>query len=326
VSGTKRNGNTFYNEGKSKTESGVFGQSWTVDQDYMRTMGMHLVAGRNFSPTIPSDSQAVIINQTLAKQLHMKDPVGMRISNDYQTAPIIGVVEDFNFESMRGKIGGLLFHLGRSSSIVSVKLDAANAKQGLASIASVWKGFAPNQPVRYSFLDESFANMYADVDRMGRIFTSFAVLAIVIACLGLFALSAFMAEQRTKEIGIRKVLGASIAGITTLMSKDFLRLVLLAFLIAGPGVVGDEPLAPRFCLPHYHRLAGICPGGCLRLRHRPVHRKLSVDPRRHRQPGEKPAFRVKFVKRRRCPIFRACPIINNRRPARPQSSYNPVTA
>ena len=104
----------------------------------------------------------------------------------------------------------------------------------ISYVSSVWKSFSPNQPFRYTFLDESFANMYADVQRTGSIFTSFAVLAIIIACLGLFALSAFMAEQRNKEIGIRKVLGASISGITTMLSKDFVKLVLFPLLSHHP--------------------------------------------------------------------------------------------
>jgi putative ABC transport system permease protein len=234
VSGTKRNGNTFYNEGKTKEESGVFGQSWWMDNDYIKTMGMKLLAGRNLSYDIASDSQAVVINQTMANKLHMKDPVGKRIAVTWTTFNIVGVVEDFNFESMRGEIGPLVMHLGWNASTVSVRLNAADTKQGLAAITGVWKRFVPGQPIRYTFLDESFARMYDDVQRMGMIFTSCAVLAIVIACLGLFALSAFMAEQRNKEIGIRKVLGASVGGITTMLSKDFVRLVVLAIIIASP--------------------------------------------------------------------------------------------
>jgi putative ABC transport system permease protein len=107
-------------------------------------------------------------------------------------------------------------------------------KNTLQSIAATWKQFAPDQPIRYTFMDESYASMYADVQRMGHIFTTFAILAIIIACLGLFALSAFMAEQRSKEIGIRKVLGASVSGITTLLSINFIKLVALAILIASP--------------------------------------------------------------------------------------------
>jgi len=143
-------------------------------------------------------------------------------------------VEDFNFESMKDDIGGLCMRLGNSPSVVSVKVNTADMKTAVASIGAVWKSFMPNQQIRYSFLDESFANMYADVQRMQSIFTSFAVLAIIIACLGLFALSAFLAEQRSKEISIRKVLGASVTQVTSLLSKDFVKLVLIAIVIASP--------------------------------------------------------------------------------------------
>jgi putative ABC transport system permease protein len=121
-----------------------------------------------------------------------------------------------------------------NSSIISVKMKGAEAKNTIAAISAIWKNFAPSQPIRYNFLDESFAHMYSDVQRMGQIFTSFAVLAIIIACLGLFALSAFMAEQRNKEISIRKVLGASVSGITAMLSTYFIRLVFLSILIATP--------------------------------------------------------------------------------------------
>ena len=233
IAGTKRNGNTFWNEGKIKEEAGTGGQFWIVDDDYLKTMGMKIVAGRNFSFEMPSDSQAVVINQTLAKKLNLKDPVGKRITNG-TVFNIVGVVQDFNFESMRDNIGALCMHLGNSPSIVSVKINTADVKNLIPSIGAVWKKFAPAQPLRYTFLDESFANMYADVQRMGSIFTSFAILAIIIACLGLFALSAFMAEQRNKEIGIRKVLGASVSSISTMLSKEFVKLVVIAIVIASP--------------------------------------------------------------------------------------------
>jgi putative ABC transport system permease protein len=234
-SGTKRNGNTFYNEGKTKEESGVGGQFWLVDDAYIKTFGMKIIAGRNFSSQMISDSQAVVINHTMAKKLNLKDPIGKRITNGWtQPFNVVGMVEDFNFESMRDSAGPLCLHLGNSSSIVSVKINTADIKNLVPAISAIWKTFAPAQPIRYTFLDESFANMYADVQRMGRIFTSFAMLAIIIACLGLFALSAFMAEQRNKEIGIRKVLGASAGSITTMLSKDFVKLVLIAIVIASP--------------------------------------------------------------------------------------------
>ena len=196
---------------------------------------MKLVEGRNFSYNMSDDTagKTVIINQTLAKRLNLKKPVGARITNG-STFTVIGVVEDFNFDSMHDQIAPLALQFGISPSLVSVKVRGGNMKGALQSITATWKKFAPDQPVRYTFLDESYAKMYADVQRMGHIFTTFAILAISIACLGLFALSAFMAEQRSKEIGIRKVLGASVGGITTLLSLDFVKLVALAILIASP--------------------------------------------------------------------------------------------
>ena len=183
---------------------------------------------------MPTDSQGVIINQTLAKKLGLKNPVGKQIANGRSTFRVIGVVEDFNFETMRQQVGPLAMQLGNSPSIISVKVNTANMQGTMASISRVWKSLSPGQPIRYTFLDENFANMYADVQRMASIFTTFAVLAIIIACLGLFGLSAFMAEQRSKEIGIRKVLGASISSITALMSKDFVKLVVIAIVAASP--------------------------------------------------------------------------------------------
>src|SRR6201986_2960618 len=135
---------------------------------------------------------------------------------------------------MRDKVEPIVLNFGLSPSIVSVKVSGSDMKNTLADITAVWKKYSPDQPIRYTFLDEEFASMYQDVQRTGNIFTSFAVLAIIIACLGLFALSAFMAEQRSKEIGIRKVLGATVTGITTLLSVDFIKLVAIAILIASP--------------------------------------------------------------------------------------------
>jgi putative ABC transport system permease protein len=235
VAGANRNGNPFFIDGRMKLDAEVSGQLWQIDDTYLKTLGMKLVEGRNFSYNMSDDTagKTVIINQTLAKRLNLKHPIGARITNG-QTFTVIGVVEDFNFNSMHEQIAPLALHFGMSPSSVNVKVQGADLKSTLQSITATWKQFAPDQPVRYTFLDESYANMYADVTRMGNIFTTFAILAIVIACLGLFALSAFMAEQRSKEIGIRKVLGASVSGITTLLSFNFVKLVALAILIASP--------------------------------------------------------------------------------------------
>jgi putative ABC transport system permease protein len=206
-----------------------------VDYDYIKTMGMKVTEGRDFSKDMASDSAGVIINKMMASKLGLTNPIGQRITNGWETFNVIGVMENFNFESMKQDVAPLCLVLGNNTAtIISVKINAADVKNVVASVASIWKSFLPTQPIRYTFMDESFANMYADVQRMGSIFTSFAVLAVIIACLGLFALSAFMAEQRNKEISIRKVLGASVGGITAMLSKDFLKLVVVAIVIASP--------------------------------------------------------------------------------------------
>lgn len=238
ITGTKRNGNTFYKEGRAKIDRGVGGQFWQIDDTYLKTLGIKLLAGRTFSyATIKTDENALIINQSMAKKLNLKDPVGKRITNSTdggQVFTVIGLIEDFNYDSMREDVGPLALHFGLSTSMVSVKIAGSNAKSAIEEITRTWKSFSPAQPIRFSFMDEQFANMYADVQRTSHIFTTFSVLAIVIACLGLFALSAFMAEQRRKEIGIRKVLGASIQGITAMLSYGFIKLVLIAIVIASP--------------------------------------------------------------------------------------------
>ena len=233
--GSKRNGDGFTIAGREKLDTHVQGQLWQIDDTYLKTLGIKLVEGRNFSYDMSDDTagKTIIINQMMAKKLNLKHPIGARISNGYPCT-VIGVVADFNYESMHQGIDPLVLHFGLSPSLVNIKVKGGDMKNTIQAITATWKTFAPNQPIRYTFLDESFASMYADVQRMGHIFTTFAVLAIIIACLGLFALSAFMAEQRSKEIGIRKVLGASVSGITTLLSIDFVKLVALAILIASP--------------------------------------------------------------------------------------------
>ena len=233
VDGTKRDQNQFWRDGKSQEEQSIGAQIWRVDEDYLETMGMKLLEGRNFMKGMASDSQAVIINQAMAKALGFKKPVGERIMN-WETFNVIGVVEDFHWENMKGEINPLCFVRGGWGTIVSVRVDAADTEDVLSSITSVWTGLMPHQPIRYTFLDESFARMYRDVQRMGSVFASFAILAIIVACLGLFALSAFMVEQRNKEISIRLVLGASLKNIFRLLTQNFVILVLISYAIAIP--------------------------------------------------------------------------------------------
>ena len=237
IDGTKRNGNPFWKAGRTKIDPEVGGQFWIVDHDYLKTMGMHMVSGRFFSPDMASDTNAVVINQTMAGKLGLSHPIGQVITNGSDGTNllrVIGVVEDFNFSSIHQDIEPLCLGLGISPSIISVKMSSADLAGLIPSVTAIWKEFSPNQPLRYTFLDESYANMYADVQRLGRIFTTFAGLAIIIACLGLFALSTFMASQRVREVGIRKALGATAAQVTTLLSRDFIRLVLISIVIACP--------------------------------------------------------------------------------------------
>jgi len=234
VDGTKRNGNTFWKEGKQQTDNGIQTQHWVVDENYIPTLGMKLIAGRNFTQEMHTDSAATIINKAMADKLGFKNPIGQMVTNGDEHLRIIGVVDNFYFESVKQQVNPLLMVLGNSNSIISVKVNAANMKTALAAISGVWKNFLPNQTMRYNFLDQSYASMYADVQRMEYIFTGFSVLAIIVACLGLFALAAFMGEQRRKEVSIRKVLGASVANVFALLTGNFLKLVGISLIIAVP--------------------------------------------------------------------------------------------
>jgi putative ABC transport system permease protein len=233
VAGTNRDGNGFWKEGKQKIDKPVYGQFWHVDQEYLSTLGMKLIEGRNFDEKLKSDTASMIINQKMAKEMGFKNPVGEHMGN-WRLYTVIGVIEDFHFENMKGEIRPLCLVIGKGGNIVSVKVKSKNAVNVLQSINQVWNKFMPHQPFRYTFLDESYARMYEDVNRMGKIFASFAGLAIIVACLGLFALSAFMVEQRSKEISIRLVMGASVKNIFRLLTQNFVKLVLMSFVIAAP--------------------------------------------------------------------------------------------
>ncbi|GAB1857079.1 ABC transporter permease [Flavobacteriaceae bacterium MHTCC 0001] len=234
IEGTKRNGNGFVNEGKDGVDETVPGQAWVIDDDYIETMGMNLVEGRNFIEGRSSDEQAVIINQAMAKALHLDSPIGKRISRYGYLWEIIGVVEDFNYDTMKTSVHPLCFFQGISPTITSVKIHAKEASGILAALEAKWKDFMPNMAFRYEFMDASFANMYEHVSRIKSIFTTFAILAILVACLGLLALSAYMVEQRNKEMSIRKVLGASMRTIFSLLTKNFLALIVIALFVAIP--------------------------------------------------------------------------------------------
>ncbi len=234
IDGAKRNGNPFWNEGRREIDMATQGQFWEIDQDYLETFGLQLNKGRNFDSKMATDSTAAIINQKLANDLGLKNPIGAKITNG-DTWTVVGVVDDFIFESLKGKgYAGLCMVLRGYPSLLSIKVKPENLQETLNGINSVWNKFSPNQKINYSFLDESFASLYQDVERTKNIFSCFAIVAIFVAALGLFGLATYVTQQRTKEIGVRKVLGASTMRLLKLLSGDFIKLVFVALVIASP--------------------------------------------------------------------------------------------
>jgi putative ABC transport system permease protein len=234
IEGTKRDGNRFWKHGDDNEDNNVIGQKWRVDYDYIKTMGMNIVEGRDFSANMVTDSNAVIVNQTMANELKLDEPIGKKITNSWETFEIIGVVEDFHFKSLKENIGSLCLVLGNSPNTIAVKINSSDMSASKFSISGIWGKFSPNQQIRYDFLDLKFAKMYDDVKRMGRIFNTFSLLAVIVACIGLFALSSFIIEQRTKEIGIRKVNGARITEVMAMLNTDFIKWVVIAYVVACP--------------------------------------------------------------------------------------------
>ncbi|SDB48815.1 putative ABC transport system permease protein [Flavobacteriaceae bacterium MAR_2010_188] len=239
VSNSSRNDNTF-SLASVMDESNSFNmQNWNVDYDYLKTMDMELLEGRFFSDEFGSDSTAIVINEATAKLAGFTEPLGKKLytngkNNEILTYTVIGVVKNFNFESLRQNVGALSFRLGNNSWKAAYRLNPGKISSTIAAIEAKYKAAAPNMPLNYEFLDESFENMYKQERRVGEVALTFSVLAVLIACLGLFGLATYIAEQRKKEIGIRKVLGASIPNIVAMMSIDFVKLVLIAFAIAAP--------------------------------------------------------------------------------------------
>ena len=235
VDGGSRNGNTFRREDEGNEGRGIPAQIWRVDYDYIKTLGITLNAGRDFSKQFASDSlNSIIINTNMQRELGLDNAVGKEINNNGQMFKVIGVVDDFHFKSLKEDISSLSLVIGKDLGSISLKLEKGNVNQALESIQTLWNKNVPNQSINYSFLDQEFSRMHDDVERMGKIFNSFALFAILVACLGLFALSAFMVEQRKKEISIRLVLGAPFKSIYKLLTLDFMKLILVSIIIAVP--------------------------------------------------------------------------------------------
>jgi putative ABC transport system permease protein len=215
-----------------------------VDENYVPTLGMQMESGRNFSHDFPSDSAGIILNEAAVSLLGFKNPLnqllyrptGWGSGNPLKGKPyhVIGVIKDFNYSSMHNKVGPLVIKNDEDWRSIGVLVNSKNIPSLLNQIEAKWNSMAPGQPFNYSFMDNDFNNIYQSEQQTGTLFITFAVFAIFIACLGLFGLVTYAAEQRIKEIGIRKVLGANVGGIVTMISKDFLKLVLIAAVIAFP--------------------------------------------------------------------------------------------
>lgn len=210
-----------------------------VDFDYIPLYNIKMVAGRAFNREFKTDSnEAMIVNEATTRLLGYHSPdqaVGKRFKQWGHEGKIIGVIKDFHYKSLQTPIKPLSIRMDWSGfSLISVKVNAANVKQTIASIEKEFKALIPNRPFSYYFLDEFFDRQYRNEERFGRLFMNFSVLAIFISCLGLLGLASYSTMQRTREIGIRKVMGASVSNIINLLSRDFLKLVIISFFIAAP--------------------------------------------------------------------------------------------
>ena len=228
------NGGGWSWEGMPANETALI--SFTAgDYDYLKTFGIPLQAGRFFSKEHPADdSDGVVINQNFAKLIGKKDPVGIVLKWGGTPFTVVGVVKDFNYLPLNRPIGPLAIFYSSQGPAMSVKVNSADLPATLSFIDNACKSIDPGFAFDYHFMDKTFEEMYTSQQRLEKIFGAFAMLAIIIACLGLFGLSSFAAEMRTKEMGVRKVLGASVPGITILLSRELVGLVLIANVVAWP--------------------------------------------------------------------------------------------
>ena len=239
---SNRNSTVMFPEGQIDQTKGISIGNWYVDYDYINTLGMKITKGRNFSKEYGTDSTGVILNETAAKLFGFREPLNKKIvlmtdsqGEKTKTFKVVGVVKDFHFESLKSDIGALCLFLDSSTGNVSFRLNAQNdVPNTIKQIEAKWNELAPGQPFSYGFMDDSFNNVYKAEQRIGKIALAFAFFTILVACLGLFGLVTFVAEQRIKEIGIRKVLGASVPSIVRLLSTSFIKLVVVSILLASP--------------------------------------------------------------------------------------------
>ena len=226
-------------EGVQEDESPVYQVIW-ADFDFVETLDIKIASGRKFSTAFATDSSACLINETAVRSLGWETPIGktIRFTGAPDTNPshtVIGVMADFHNQSLRQRVEPLMVLFNAPSVFMVIRIQEQNLSRGMEVLHDQWRQTYPNHPAMdYSFLDEDLEQLYQAERRLGSVFIIGAALSILIACLGLFGLSSYMAEQRTREIGIRKVLGATIPNVILLLSRDFTKLILLAFVIGAP--------------------------------------------------------------------------------------------
>ena len=220
-------------EGKNSETNIEFEALW-VDYEMMETLGLQMAKGRTFSNKFGSDSFKIIFNEAAIAAMGLKDPVGKTIKLWGKDNQIIGVTKDFHFESLHESVKPFFFKYNPDNENIFIRIKGGKEKEAIAGVEKLYKQFNPGLPFEYRFLDDDYRKLYASEQRIAVLSKYFAGLAIIISCLGLFGLAAFTAQKRQKEIGIRKVVGASVSNIAAMLSKDFLKLVLIAILIAFP--------------------------------------------------------------------------------------------
>ncbi len=235
VPGQEYNGSTMQIGDRSAEDVLFFAVNY-AGEDYFETLGMEIVDGRGFSKEFATDENAIIINETAAQNANLEEPVGSYLIFGNERFDIIGVVKDFHFETLHKPIRSLVIrhHRNRNYRFIDLRVEMDNVQSTITSIDNTWSEFKAEEPLDYFFLDKDFNSLYQEEQRTAKVFITFSILAIFIACLGLFGLSAFMAEKRKKEIGIRKAMGARVREILQILYKEVFLLLIIATLVSWP--------------------------------------------------------------------------------------------
>ena len=221
-------------DGKNPNDN-ILLHSFSVGTGYVETLGLELLEGRDFSESSPADSSNYILNEEALRLTGLKSPIGKRFVMWEREGKIIGIVKDFNFKSLHQKVEPLVLRMNPAwNTYLMVKLNGANTAQSLQVMEAAWKKYNPDYPFEFHFVDEQYENLYKSEQRMAQVFDYFTFFTLFISCLGLIGLINHMIEKRKKEISIRKVLGASVSGILMLLSREYIRLILIAIVISVP--------------------------------------------------------------------------------------------